>query len=862
ERQELLTGAAGLAAELFDASGANRASERDSHALRLIHALFWLTANLCEVGGPEQDLRLAPLALLIDDAHLLDLNSARFLLYLAERIGELPAVLAVALRPRYPDSAPELSALESEALLLHLAPLSATAVRALLESELGATTVADRFLEAAVQTTGGNPFLVHELATALGAAGVEPIAEEAARVRALAPESLTRSIMRRISRLPPTARRVASALVVLGDGAELGVVAPLANAELSDAADAADALAAEGILERCQPLRFTHPLVRHAIASDLESGWRATAELQAAKLLADRGASDERVAAHLLGAVAAGEHWIVDVLERAAAIARRRGAPEIAASYLRRAVAEPPPARERSRLLAALAEAEALAGLPDAIGHLEQAVALSEPGPPRAMLLGALGRLLATAGRHREATAAFERGVAEAGNPRGSLARELKAALAVAGASGPGSARVLASFVEELRTVPDGSELPVEREVLALAAAHAAIAGQPAADFRPLIRRALQEWTLAEQASRDGGIGLTPAAVALLYADELELSLQLLEAAMRRARADGAVLAVATISYLRAWPLYFTGALSDAVADAAHALAVRSHGWGLHAGAACAVLAHGHIERGDLQAARAALVLGGTPGVGEEAWAEVALMVARARLQLAVHDPAGALRDLRDCAQQLERQGVSSRPIPWRVVAVEAALALGDRRLAQSFAQDERERCEGIGVARLVGMALRVCGLAEGGKRGVTRLEAAVQALEASPSRLEHARALVDLGALLRRTGWRTPAREPLRRGLEMAQQFGAAPLARQAREELRAAGAKPRRTALSGVGALTPSEHRVAVLAAGGLTNREIAQELFITTKSVEFHLRHVFQKLDVASRTQLGSLLAAAGD
>ena len=121
----------------------------------------------------------------------------------------------------------------------------------------------------------------------------------------------------------------------------------------------------------------------------------------------------------------------------------------------------------------------------------------------------------------------------------------------------------------------------------------------------------------------------------------------------------------------------------------------------------------------------------------------------------------------------------------------------------------------------------------------------------ARPSEL--ARALVDLGAATREAGEREEARSVLSRGLELATECGATALAERARSELLAAGARPRRTAVTGVEALTPSERRVAEMAAGGLVNREIAQALFVTEKTVETHLGKAYSKLKVRSRKEL---------
>jgi DNA-binding NarL/FixJ family response regulator len=121
------------------------------------------------------------------------------------------------------------------------------------------------------------------------------------------------------------------------------------------------------------------------------------------------------------------------------------------------------------------------------------------------------------------------------------------------------------------------------------------------------------------------------------------------------------------------------------------------------------------------------------------------------------------------------------------------------------------------------------------------------------------ARALTELGAALRRGNRRADAREPLAAGLELAERCGASALAERAREELIATGARPRRAMRTGVDALTPGERRVASLAAGGQTNRDIAQALFVTEKTIETHLSHAYRKLDIHSRSQLTSALAA---
>jgi len=178
---------------------------------------------------------------------------------------------------------------------------------------------------------------------------------------------------------------------------------------------------------------------------------------------------------------------------------------------------------------------------------------------------------------------------------------------------------------------------------------------------------------------------------------------------------------------------------------------------------------------------------------------------------------------------------------------VPPALAAPELRDLPLDATEMLSQAEGWGTARAIGMALHAAG----------RLEEAVAMLEASPARVEYAHALVDLGASLRRANRRAAARDPLRLALDVADSCGAEPLAERARHELHAAGGRPRRPRTSGVDSLTPSERRIAEMAAGGLSNPEIAQALFVTRKTVEAHLGNAYRKLDIRSRGELPAAL-----
>jgi DNA-binding NarL/FixJ family response regulator len=232
------------------------------------------------------------------------------------------------------------------------------------------------------------------------------------------------------------------------------------------------------------------------------------------------------------------------------------------------------------------------------------------------------------------------------------------------------------------------------------------------------------------------------------------------------------------------------------------------------------------------------------------------LLQSRARLRLAQHRPHDALADARAAGARARELGVRHAVFAgWRAEAVQALVLQGELAEANRLAREQIDLSEQLGTPGARGAALRV--LARTITDPIPPLERAVEMLTGSPARLEHTRALVDLGAALRRANRRADARAPLRRALEQADRSGMRLLARRAREELNAAGARPRRSALSGPRALTPSEHRVTELAARGHGNREIAERLYVTQRTVETHLTHAFQKLNIGSRAELAAVL-----
>jgi DNA-binding CsgD family transcriptional regulator len=320
---------------------------------------------------------------------------------------------------------------------------------------------------------------------------------------------------------------------------------------------------------------------------------------------------------------------------------------------------------------------------------------------------------------------------------------------------------------------------------------------------------------------------------------------------LEQARADGQLSRIGNLLLMRGWCALERGALEAAEADFMPSLELAAE-LRFPTGPGAALLACTLAERGSFDEAAALLREHQLEGVLPEHQVMNPVLFLRARTRLALGRREEALADLLEVGRRYERWG-TERAVPhWRSLA---AVELGDEALALK----EMELAEVWGTSLAIGLAQRGLGLV---RRDPELLAQAVETLAASPARLEHARALVELGAALRRAGRRVDSREPLRAGMDAAHALGAAPLAARAREELRATGARPRKLQLSGVQALTASERRVCDLASRGLTNRGIAQELFVTVATVETHLRHAFQKLDVSSRTELAEKIRVTTD
>jgi DNA-binding CsgD family transcriptional regulator len=852
QRAELLEGAAGLAGPLF--CGDPAAVSGASPALfPLVHGLFWLLSNLAE---------RRPLVLAVDDLHWCDSESLRFLLYVAQRVSALRVLVLVSARPGEAVTAEALLGQlieHPDARVLRLAPLSHEAVRAVSETELG-FAVADEFVAACARVTGGNPFFLNELLSALRSEGIDAHNADPERVLGLAPEALTQRLLVRVMRLPEPAPSVARALAVLGDRPSLDHVAALAGVDRAAASEAADALARAEILDprllrSGEPASFVHPIVRDAIYYDRSAADRGRSHAEAARLLLDSRASVEEIAAHLLRARPGTDPRAVTCLVAAARQAGARGSPGSAARLLGRALEEQLTDAERGELLCELAASEIAVGHADAAErHAAEGHVLLGAPESRARAQRLRGQALGTARRYAEAADAYERGVSEVPDDS-ELARDLRASfVTMCLLDGTVRSRAL-PHVPKIVLAADPTS--TEHNLIAWIAARQAFSLKAERDeVRALAHRAWGNGALLQAEGGDGE-GWAAACVALNLCESFEESIEIAGAALAETRRRGSISGSAIASICRAIPLFERGEILDAIAELETALQAREAGGGRATEAASAFLARSLIERGQLAQAAESLKTTEQPAA-RRSFEHALRLEAHARVRLAQGDASGALTAARDAGSELQDLQIRNPYFSWRATAAQAALALDDRTTAAQLIEEELELSRHVAGPAGIARGLRIKGLIEGGETGLHLLEQAANTIPADPPRLERTRALADFGSALRRANKRSAARTSLKEAHELARSGGATALAERARIELAALGARPRKEPADR-DQLTASEHRVVEMARQGMTNKQIAQALFITVKAVEWHLHHAYLKLNIKSRKQLAQALTA---
>jgi DNA-binding CsgD family transcriptional regulator len=840
-RREVFAGAAELAEKLL-ARAETEGPRLADPAFALLHSLYWATVGLTD---------LAPLALVVDDVQWADPLSLRFLAFALRRSEGLRLLIALARRELSPEEEPDALAavLRGPALVMRPAPLSSVAIGVILAQAVGHPLEAAVIGEAA-RLTEGNPLYVRELADLLSSAGAAGREDALGILRAAAPAAVGRRVRTALARLSANSQAVARAAAVLGDEVPLQRAAELATVDPDSASAAADSLVDADILVVGEPLRFRHPLVREAVLKSMEPRARARAHARAAKMLIAHGDAPERAALHLLESDPSGDTEAVTTLRVAAKRFSATAASDLAIRALRRAVLEPPDHLELPLVLNDLGGVEFAVGDEQAFEHLEAAFSSGHSLEALADGAFAYAWLLITQGREQEAEALITRVL-------GAISDRERRLLLVAELLS--TAWEMPAARERLTSVTAGltGESPAERLLLGLQAYGAAYEGEmSAAEAAPLMISAFGNGFLLAELGPD-----SPTYVRLLVglnlADELDYNSTELSAAIAEGRRRGATFGLAFATMLRGVIAWRRGQLAVAEADARVGLEIMTQlGWLAGFPYPLSLLVDVLNDAGELDEADRLLeennLSGSLPG-GRAFFVE--FLGTRGRLRLAQGRTEQGIADLVEQAVQLDELGHSRPDVRGRLAKslVPALVRAGRVQEGRQIAEKALQVARAYGVPRYVADSLRGRALAHPRGPDLKELEEVATIYDRLGARHDLAATLLDIGAALRRKRKPAAARAPLRRALDLARASGARPIAERAEHELRAAGARPRRDRITGRDALTASERRVAELASGDMTNRQIGETLFITRRTVESHLEHVFRKLDIHSRSDL---------
>jgi DNA-binding NarL/FixJ family response regulator len=814
----------------------------DADAFALRHGLYWLLANATSRGA---------FLLTVDDAQWADRVSLRFLAYAAERIDELPVLLVLTARRSWRGIA-ELETLagRTSTVRLTLAALSPDACGAVVRA--GCPKATPTFVAACADGTGGNPLLLRQVvdeARRLGAG------DDDARLASLRLEHVGETALGRIANLDPGVAMLAQAAAVVGEGGQLRHAADIASLEISVAELHADALSAADILLPGHEIRFSHPVVADGIRNTVPAGRRSGAHRRAARLLAGEG-SDAAACMHLLHVAPAADPWVVSSLRSQARRALSGGAADVAETLLRRALEEPPEGELRSAVLAELGEAELQLGDANAMTHLREARELARSGDD----IERSSRLLAMAyavngplARSADVLADAVRALAQ--EPSDHSARLQAELLAFAQLEHSAAART----GEQLRALAAAAacgDTAVERILLAAYGySQALLWASPAAEAAGAFATSVNNGLLTDVEPDSPIIGVT--LIGLVQAGSWGLAAEAIEQTARLARERGRTRALAQAMTVGSRLARLQGDLIRAETDARLAVRLSAQSFPMLLPNSLAVLVMALSTRGDLETARDVLT-------EHDAWGDVppttpgaTLLLARAELQHALRNSAAAAAEVDRMQGFVQARG--DYPQLWVPDIVEVLTGAGRVDEALALAEQHHQAAELWQLPVDRAEALRCLARVRGGN-DVDLLEQAAALLDEGASPLIRTKVLRDLGAALRRANRRSDARGPLLEALDLASRMRSQRLVDDITAELAAAGMHPRRSAQTGVDAMTASEHRIAALAATGLSNPEIAQTLFITRKTVEKHLASTFRKLGIASRTDLAGALDPA--
>ncbi len=834
-RARLFEGAAGRAEMLF---GVDLPEVEPDYGV--LSGLHWLLANLADEG---------PLLLHVDDLQWADEPSLRLIEFLARRIADLPIALVCTWRSGDHDRERVLLdaiATAPGATVLSPAALGPASVGAMLERALGGepSTV---FRDVAWEATGGNPLLTTVLGTEAAEHGLRGESGECDRVVSLAARGVAPAIERRLRALGGPAATVATSTAVLGERAGDDDVAALSGLTTAETRTERRRLADAQILAD-EGWAFVHPLVQAAVLALSTPAAIDHLRRSAAHRLRAAGASPSEVALQWLAVTPTGDANAVADLRSAAGIAAAEGSVVIAIDLLRRALLEDVKV-DRAALLFELARLELRTHDPAGVERMRSAMALGLDADDEVRAHAALGMALSVT----DPVSAF----AEIDAARGRTDdRRLRLRLDAAELD---ALMFLDDHAERrgerLRAIA-GAESPSQVELAHLTVA-TAFAGGPTARVLELAERAIGDGHVIREVGLDGGTW-NLLGHCLRLAEHPATARRLLRILEREVRAHGLRAAGAYVDQSWAYWHRDFGSVARGLAHAEAAYDVITEvGMPVTLVAAAAVTAECLVLLDRVEVAQDLL-----DAVPIEAAVETFIGTTALSARGFVHLTAGrfepAEADLRRVLELIERRGWDGPPTAGdRLRLAELLNATGRSADVLPLTDRALRVARASGTHGVEGAMMRVRAAALDGDDRTQTLRGSVAALARSPLRLQHGQALLALGVDLRHRGELVESRQRLYEALDLATLTESTWLARRTHDELRASGARPRRARSSGVRALTAAERRVAELAAEGLGNREVADRLWLSRKTVEYHLGRIYAKLGIGSRAELPTAL-----
>lgn len=853
-----------LVAASLEAGGRDKVVEDDELLRRVLDGAGPFDPQLFEAlhEGFTQVARRHPMVVVVDHVQWMDETSLRWFGFLVRRLSTLPVLLILAYRT---DETPIDRALIDEmskrdrCRTVTLSPLSSHSVREVVETAYAGQECDEEFVQACGEATQGRPSRLDTLLASLTADCVPPRASQTERVQRCGERLQAEAAAGRLLRQPADLREVAEVAAVLGEEGDCAVIADMLDLYGDTVSGLIAELARVGIFRRTggtDRYRFSNAELRSLIHRDMSAGARRALHMRAARRLNDLGAPLPQVAEHLLQADVAEDAWACSVLKEAADDALKAGDPKKCAEYARRVLRDSIPEEERAEVLWLLGRAEVLFAPAAADRHLDEAVRLfTDPARQAgAIVERAYARVL----RHGSAESALrppravlahvdEKAFAELGDPELSLSVQSLTRRAPAVGAEPVTEAHGSSVVSDTLGVTPG-----ERELLASIAGDLACKSEPRDVPLELAQRALA-------GERPGGsasmVLLLRCITVLTWAGHLREAQRWADHMLALAVDQDALFPRVIAHCQRAEIALRLGDLPVALTEAKRAMALTTAHHEVKSCRAVAVAVVARVRGAMGHHEECVRLLQGLHDLPASA------LGVRGMYRLKSGDLRGALADLMECGHRLEARDIVNPALSaWRSYAARAWKRLGNDAEARRLAETQVELARRWGDPAVTGQALRSLAAVTSGAAAERALAESVSLLEQTDARLQLALSLVAVGQAQERKGSLAQARQALRKGMLLAEESGAESLSAEAHKSLLASGGRLRRTPVSGVRALTPTERRIAVHAARGKTNRNIADLLHITPRTVEVHLTRVYGKLSIPGRNALAEALGGA--